>query len=253
MSSRHDLRRRHRSWATGRPERVNFAPSAVIAMAFAALSAAPAAGFESDPFLALEIEIEIADSAGVINEYLNAEIETVLDRINSRAALKRCEELPPRIYRHLFAHLLSSRFKHFLEHSPKIQRFPADDVGYWQYLRGSIYRRPIFPYTSVASGSASTSSGTCWERVAVTTRSTCGPCDVASRRTKPCVESFSSGCDGRGSSSAGSQTAFSPLPIWKRITKASEWRVRCAGDPIRTYGCVPASGDSIGRFASRTT
>jgi hypothetical protein len=115
-----------------------------IALVLTALGAVAAAGFESDPFLALEVEI--ADSEEAINEYVNAEIQVVLDRVSSRKVVRRCEELPPRIFRHLFAHLLSSRFKHFLEHSPKIERFPADDVGYWQHLNRSIYRRPIFPY-----------------------------------------------------------------------------------------------------------
>jgi hypothetical protein len=109
-----------------------------------ALGGQRANAFESDPFLALEVEI--ADSAEIINEFVNGEIELVLDRINARPTLMSCEEIPPRIYRRLFANLLSSRLKHFLEHSPEVGRFPDDDVGYWQYLGQSIYRRPIFPY-----------------------------------------------------------------------------------------------------------
>ena len=104
----------------------------------------PAAAFESDPYLALRVEL--ADAAPAINEFLNSEIEEAVDQINAEATIERCEAMPGKIFSHLFSNLLSSRLKRFLEHSPRIERFPEDDLGYWQYLRASIYRRPIFPY-----------------------------------------------------------------------------------------------------------
>jgi hypothetical protein len=113
-------------------------------LAAAAALTPPLAAFETDQFLVLDVELE--DSTAVVNDYLTREIEGVLDRVNAEPRLNACEELPPRIFRYLFAHLLSSRLKHFLEHSPLVDRYPTDDVGYWQYLRLSIYRRPIFPY-----------------------------------------------------------------------------------------------------------
>ncbi|MDH3254110.1 MAG: hypothetical protein OEM62_03885, partial [Acidobacteriota bacterium] len=111
----------------------------------ALLLAVPQAGaFESDQFLALDIPI--ADSAAVIDAYVNSEIVEVLDTLSRRRPRIACEAIPPRIYRHLFSNLLSSRFKKFLEESPEVERFPGDDVGYWQYLGSSIYRKPLFPY-----------------------------------------------------------------------------------------------------------
>jgi hypothetical protein len=117
---------------------------AVLVLAAVLLVASRLEAFETDQYLALESSL--ADSAVPINHYLNAQIEVVLERINAQKRPLRCEEIPPRVYRRLFQNLLSSRLKRFLNRSPEIDRFPSDDVGYWRYLKESVYRKPMFPF-----------------------------------------------------------------------------------------------------------
>ncbi|MDH3745312.1 MAG: hypothetical protein OES47_09450 [Acidobacteriota bacterium] len=105
----------------------------------------PLCAFETDQYLAADVEL--ADSAGAINDFINSNVELVLDRVNGRNPEElECEDLPPRIYRRLFQNMLSSRLRRFVKTSGEIDRFPSDDVGGFGYTRRSIYRRPAFPF-----------------------------------------------------------------------------------------------------------
>ncbi|MFQ5528416.1 MAG: hypothetical protein ACE5GX_19455 [Thermoanaerobaculia bacterium] len=103
--------------------------------------AAGAAAFETDQYLALEVEL--ADSAAPVNAFVNRELEAFL----SRPGLDRmaCRRIPTRFYRHLFQGLMASRLQKHLKNEPTIELFP-DDLGYREHLKRSVYRRPSFPY-----------------------------------------------------------------------------------------------------------
>ena len=105
----------------------------------------PSQAFETDQYLVWGYELD--DSAEILNEYLNENLEIYLDRLNRKKPERvGCEEIPPRIYRYLFRGLYSSRLREFLKSHPEIDRWPDSDVGYWQYLGNSLYRKPTFPF-----------------------------------------------------------------------------------------------------------
>lgn len=99
------------------------------------------AAFETDQYLALEAEV--ADSAEVINSYLNQELEGFLER--SPVARLECTEIAPRFYRYLFRGLMASRLQKFLKTDPAVDRFP-DGLKYGEHLERSVYRKPWFPF-----------------------------------------------------------------------------------------------------------
>jgi hypothetical protein len=107
------------------------------------LAVPPAAGGETDQYLAWGASLD--DSTEELNSYLNDGIETALARVRQPERLE-CGELPPRIYRYLFHGLLRSRLRHYLSEHPSIDRHPGADVGYFGYLRGSLFRGPAFPF-----------------------------------------------------------------------------------------------------------
>jgi len=108
-------------------------------------SAAQLGALETDQYLVWGHQLE--DSTDRLNEYMNGEIDAALKRVN-RWYLDEvtCEDLPGRIFSHLFPSLISSKFRRFMLTDPEIDRFPEDDVGYFEYLQESIFRRPAFPY-----------------------------------------------------------------------------------------------------------
>jgi hypothetical protein len=117
----------------------------LLATAFALLAAAPLGALETDQYLAWDVELE--DSATTVNAYINREIEATLAQLGpKRSRAIPCEELPVRLYRHLFRHLLFSRLRRFIATDPRIDRFPEHDVGYWKYLQMSVFRKPAFPF-----------------------------------------------------------------------------------------------------------
>ena len=119
------------------------APLAILLIAVTFSGTAQA--FETDQYLVWGYELE--DSAEILNEYINDNIEALLDRLNRRSPGRvSCQEIPPRIYRYLFRGLESSRLRQFLKSHPEIDRWPGNDVGYWQYLGDSLYRKPTFPF-----------------------------------------------------------------------------------------------------------
>lgn len=123
--------------------RLRWRRRAAVAVAVTlALAGAPRGwAFETDQYLALEVEL--ADSAAPVNAYLNRELTEFLDR--PAADRLTCEQVPTRFYRHLFRGLMASRFQKFLKSDPSIDLFP-DDLSYREYKRRSVYRRPSFPY-----------------------------------------------------------------------------------------------------------
>jgi len=111
---------------------------------FAIVSAAlyrPVAAFETDQYLALEVEI--ADSASAVNEYLNRELRLLLS--DSSVDRLECRQVAPRFYRRLFGGLAASRLQDYLVSDEDIDRFP-DGWSYRKHLSRSIYRKPWFPY-----------------------------------------------------------------------------------------------------------
>ena len=108
-----------------------------------ALSVLPAGGGETDQYLAWGASLD--DSSDGLNRYVNDGIETTLERLKHPERLE-CGDLPPRIYRYLFHGLLRSRLRHFLDEDPSIDRYPGAEVGYFAYLRGSLFRGPAFPF-----------------------------------------------------------------------------------------------------------
>ena len=121
-----------------RPYRV-----ALVLPLLGSLCLPPAGAGETDQYLAWEASLE--DSGDELNRYLNGGIETVLSRIEHPERLE-CADLPPRIYRYLFHGLLRSRLRHHLDEHPSIDRYPGEDVGYFGYLRHSLFRGPAFPF-----------------------------------------------------------------------------------------------------------
>lgn len=108
-----------------------------------ALAALPAGAGETDQYLAWTASLE--DSADELNSYLNQGIETALSRLGRPERLE-CADLPPPIYRYLFHGLLRSRLRHHLAEDPNIDRYPGREVGYFGYLRTSLFRGPAFPF-----------------------------------------------------------------------------------------------------------
>ncbi len=110
----------------------------------AALSLGSAAALETDQYLAWPAEVD--DSAEAINGFINQQLEEILERLARRAPGIACEDIPPRLFRRLFPNLLHSRLRTFLTTSAEVDRFPGPEVGYWRYLRSSIFRKPAFPF-----------------------------------------------------------------------------------------------------------
>ena len=114
---------------------------AIAGWVLVTMQARPAGSFETDQYLALDIEIE--DSAAVVNKYLNDELEGFLERPS--VGRLECKGVVTAFYRSLFRGLLASRLQRFLKSEPRVDRFP-DGLRYRDHLRRSIYRKPWFPF-----------------------------------------------------------------------------------------------------------
>lgn len=116
-----------------------------VLMLAGAAAAAPAPALETDQFLVWDREL--TDAAPAVNAFLNAELETVLGRVNRAPERVACTAIPARFYRRLVPTLLVySRIRRFLNLGPGVERYPDREVGYFGYLEQSIYRRPTWPY-----------------------------------------------------------------------------------------------------------
>ncbi len=115
----------------------------LLALAILTAIALPAGAGETDQYIAWTASLD--DSTDELNGYLNSGIVTVLSGLKHPERLE-CGDLPPRIYRYLFHGLLRSRLRHYLDEHPSIDRYPGAEVGYFGYLRGSLFRGPAFPF-----------------------------------------------------------------------------------------------------------
>ncbi len=116
-----------------------FAATVVIAL----IAGRDASGAETDQFVAWGVELD--DSAAAINGFLNQEFEHTITRLNRKRPDRPCEAIPGRLYRRVFASLVDSRLRRFMQKSPEVHWYPARDVGYWEYRSRSILRKKAFP------------------------------------------------------------------------------------------------------------
>lgn len=106
---------------------------------------APAFADETDQFLAWDIELK--DSSGPINDYLNAELRGYL--ANRNAAIEppcNCEGLTLGFIDYLFKNRFTARFKDFIRTSEDVDVYPPRSVSNLDYNRMSMYRGLSFPY-----------------------------------------------------------------------------------------------------------
>lgn len=107
--------------------------------------AAPTRAAETDQFMTWNIELR--DSAEVLNTYLNQAAKDYVERRNrSNAKTETVEEMGTGFYLYLFQGLHSSRIRKFIWDTPEIDRYPSADTSAWAYQRDSIYRGLSFPY-----------------------------------------------------------------------------------------------------------
>ncbi len=107
--------------------------------------ACPLIAFETDQYLTWDHRLE--DSTDRFNSFVNEQSAKVLDQINrSNPAAVACEEIPPRIYRRLYSSILWPRVRRFLTTDTGIDRFPDRHIGYFGYLKQSVFRKPAFPF-----------------------------------------------------------------------------------------------------------
>ncbi len=122
-------------------------PTILLVLTLCCLSSTTrqAAALETDQFMVWELDL--VDSTDRLNDYINARVQIGLDQINRGSPHEiECEDIPEKVYRRMFQHLLYSRVRRFLAKDAAIERYPADDVGYWEYLDQSIFRKPAFPF-----------------------------------------------------------------------------------------------------------
>lgn len=116
-----------------------------MALAAVATGAAwrPASASETDQYLAWGVEL--TDSAGPLNRFLNEEFEHALARLSRKGKEHPCPEVANRLYNHVFASLVSSRLRRFIQDNPDLELFPGPEVSYWRYREQSVLRRKAFP------------------------------------------------------------------------------------------------------------
>ncbi len=115
-------------------------------MAFAIIAVAttvwPAAASETDQFLVWGVELE--DGAEHVNLFLNLEFEHALARLERAGREPPCPKVAEKLYKRVFASMLSSRLRRHVETS-EIDSYPQREVGYWQYQSRSVFRDSVFP------------------------------------------------------------------------------------------------------------
>ncbi len=115
-----------------------------VVLAFCAFALSATAD-ETDQFLAWDIELE--DSSGAINDYLNSELRDYLAYRNSAIEPPcECEALALEFIDYIFKGRLTARFKDFIRNSEDVDVFPPRSVSNLEYNRMSIYRGLAFPY-----------------------------------------------------------------------------------------------------------
>ena len=121
-------------------------PLIICATAVLLLAGGPrAAAMEADQFLTWDIELK--DCSEAFNAFLNRTIEEFLDKVNNRALRTEPREtLVRELYVYLFDGLHYSRVRNWLAESEAVDRYPAEDLNFWEYQRISIYRDLSFPF-----------------------------------------------------------------------------------------------------------
>lgn len=101
---------------------------------------------ETDQFLVWGVELK--DSADPLNEYLNGELQVLLDEINAKKKHDcDCEEIMPRLYKRIFKGLFVSRpLVTWINQSPDIDLYPPLEEPTKEYRVKSIFRARTFPF-----------------------------------------------------------------------------------------------------------
>ena len=99
---------------------------------------------ETDQYLAWSASLE--DAAGPLNAYLNRQLAAWLTELAKKGKVPPCEKMAPKFFHELFPHMVNPRIRHHLVREGSLDRFPSDEVGYFSYLRASVYRKPAFPF-----------------------------------------------------------------------------------------------------------
>lgn len=103
----------------------------------------PAAATETDQWLAWLVELP--DATAPLNAYVNEELARMLEEIGGKTP--PCTKLPKRFFRRLFPSMLQPRIRRIVfRERNAVVRFPGTEVGYFGYLRASVYRRLAFPF-----------------------------------------------------------------------------------------------------------
>ena len=114
------------------------------AFAFLAGAGLSASAGETDQYLVWNLEL--VDSSTHMNEYINAGIESELEKRTAEGRNDcRCQELAEDLFRYFFKGIHSSRVRKWLFVSEDIDRYPGRSVTYNQYVKMSIYRNRTFP------------------------------------------------------------------------------------------------------------
>ena len=123
-----------RGWAVG----------VVLAATLTVSWKTPALATETDQFLAWLVDIE--DSLEPLNAYMNEELGVLLRRLRGQQREVECTRVPMLFFEQIFPNMFDSRIRRHLYRVAGIDKFPRQGVGYSDYLRMSLYRRPLFPY-----------------------------------------------------------------------------------------------------------
>lgn len=100
---------------------------------------------ETDQYMTWELEL--ADCGPAFNVYLNEEAVNFLERINERKKKVRdAYTLSQEFYLYLFQGLHNSRVRRWFWEEESVERYPENEVSFFQYQKMSIYEGPAFPF-----------------------------------------------------------------------------------------------------------
>lgn len=117
----------------------------VLGFIFISLISPYVFGAETDQYLTWDVELK--DSAEILNEYFNTTLENYLEHVNRRSKpIRNPEELTIAVYYHFFHFLGWSRLRTYLRNNPNVDKYPTMDVGKFEYYQMSIHNGFAFPY-----------------------------------------------------------------------------------------------------------
>lgn len=105
----------------------------------------PANAAETDQFLVWGVELD--DSAGTVNEWLNDELRSFLEGVNAESGPRdSADEVAIAFMRHIFS-VRPLAHVNELYNSDELDEYPPrEQVNFFEYQRMSIYRGPAFPF-----------------------------------------------------------------------------------------------------------